>query len=94
MTNWFCCEGTTWTAVAHIITGVVGAGVLSLAWSVAQLGWIAGPLLIIVFAAITIVSTHLISNCYRYPDPELGPARCPSYMEAVRLNLGDPKYYF
>ncbi|KAJ6417543.1 hypothetical protein OIU84_003300 [Salix udensis] len=33
--------GTAWTAVAHIITGVIGSGVLSLAWSMAQLGWIA-----------------------------------------------------
>ncbi|XP_016458441.1 putative amino acid permease 7 isoform X4 [Nicotiana tabacum] len=34
-------KGTKWSAVAHIITGVIGAGVLSLAWSIAQLGWIA-----------------------------------------------------
>ncbi|CAL5342229.1 unnamed protein product [Camellia sinensis] len=33
--------GTVWTAIAHVITGVIGSGVLSLAWSVAQLGWIA-----------------------------------------------------
>ncbi|PON47223.1 Amino acid transporter, transmembrane domain containing protein [Parasponia andersonii] len=85
--------GTTWTAVAHIITGVIGAGVLSLSWSVAQLGWIAGPLLMVVFAAVTIVSTNLISDCYRYPDPQLGPARCPSYMEAVRLYLGEKWQY-
>jgi hypothetical protein len=31
-------EGNVWTAVAHIITGVIGSGVLSLAWSMAQLG--------------------------------------------------------
>ncbi|POO02889.1 Amino acid transporter, transmembrane domain containing protein, partial [Trema orientale] len=81
----------TWTAIAHIITGVIGAGVLSLSWSVAQLGWIAGPLLIVAFAATTIVSTNLMTDCYRYPDPHLGPARCPSYIEAVRLFLGN--YY-
>ncbi|MBZ5798082.1 amino acid transporter, partial [Burkholderia contaminans] len=32
-----------------MITGVIGSGVLSLAWSVAQLGWIAGPTAIICF---------------------------------------------
>ncbi|XWS63027.1 hypothetical protein CRYUN_Cryun06bG0061400 [Craigia yunnanensis] len=33
----------TWvTASAHIITAVIGAGVLSLSWAMAQLGWIAG----------------------------------------------------
>ncbi|KAK0571714.1 hypothetical protein LWI29_020402 [Acer saccharum] len=31
--------GTMWTASAHIITAIVGSGVLSLAWSMAQLGW-------------------------------------------------------
>ncbi|CAI9113057.1 OLC1v1013585C1 [Oldenlandia corymbosa var. corymbosa] len=33
--------GTLWTASAHIITAVIGSGILSLAWAVAQLGWIA-----------------------------------------------------
>ncbi|XP_059441515.1 probable amino acid permease 7 [Corylus avellana] len=81
--------GTEWTAIAHVITGVIGAGVLSLAWSVAQLGWIAGPLLMIAFAGITIVSTNLLCDCYRYPDPEHGPSRIRSYMEAVKLYLGE-----
>ncbi|XP_050369759.1 LOW QUALITY PROTEIN: probable amino acid permease 7 [Argentina anserina] len=80
--------GTIWTALAHIITGVIGAGVLSLAWSVAQLGWIAGPLLMIVFASVTIVSNNMLSDCYRYPDPH-APTRNRSYMEAVKLYLGD-----
>uniref|UniRef100_A0A7N0TZL5 Amino acid transporter transmembrane domain-containing protein n=2 Tax=Kalanchoe fedtschenkoi TaxID=63787 RepID=A0A7N0TZL5_KALFE len=81
--------GTVWTAMAHIITGVIGAGVLSLAWSVAQLGWIAGPLAILIFAAITVVAANLLIDCYRAPHPELGPKRNRSYMEAVRLLLGD-----
>ncbi|KAJ0902553.1 putative amino acid transporter, transmembrane domain-containing protein [Helianthus annuus] len=42
--------GTVWTALAHFIAGVIGSGVLSLAWSVAQLGWIAGPLCVVVIA--------------------------------------------
>ncbi|MCL7046262.1 hypothetical protein MKW94_005586, partial [Papaver nudicaule] len=33
--------GTLLTASAHIITAVIGSGVLSLAWAIAQLGWIA-----------------------------------------------------
>ncbi|KAB5534953.1 hypothetical protein DKX38_018039 [Salix brachista] len=32
--------GTIWTATAHVITGVIGAGVLSLAWSMAQLDFL------------------------------------------------------
>ncbi|CAI9763085.1 unnamed protein product [Fraxinus pennsylvanica] len=35
--------GTLVTASAHIITAVIGSGVLSLAWAIAQLGWVAGP---------------------------------------------------
>ena len=68
---------------------VIGAGVLSLAWTVAQLGWIAGPFLMIVFAGITIISTNLLCDCYSHPDPECGPARIRSYMEAVKVYLGE-----
>ncbi|KAK6934671.1 Amino acid transporter, transmembrane domain [Dillenia turbinata] len=82
-------EGTFWTAVAHVITGVIGAGVLSLAWSIAQLGWIAGPLAIVAFAGITVVSTFLLCDCYRSPDPENGLIRNSSYMLAVRYYLGE-----
>ncbi|KAJ4725421.1 Amino acid permease [Melia azedarach] len=81
--------GTVWTALAHIITGVIGAGVLSLAWSMAQLGWIAGPLCMIAFAFVTIVSSSLLCDCYRFPDPEVGPTRNRSYMGAVKLYLGE-----
>lgn len=81
-------SGNVWSAVAHIITGVIGAGVLSLAWSVAQLGWIAGPLCILLFAATTFISTYLLSDCYRFHDPEHGSIRCSSYMDAVKLYLG------
>lgn len=81
-------KGTVWTAIAHIITGVIGSGVLSLAWSVAQLGWIAGPLSMVVFGIITIISSNLLCDCYRYPDPEVGHIRNRSYAEAVRSYLG------
>ncbi|KAM7492811.1 hypothetical protein LguiA_035732 [Lonicera macranthoides] len=81
--------GTVWTAMAHIITGVIGAGVLSLAWSMSQLGWVAGPVAMVVFAAITLLSTVLLCECYRSPDPEFGPTRNHSYMEAVNFYLGE-----
>eukprot|EP01018_Ginkgo_biloba_P025835 Gb_29622 [translate_table: standard] len=79
--------GTLWTAAAHIITAVIGAGVLSLAWSVAQLGWIAGPAAIIVFAVITYYTSCLLADCYRSPDPITGN-RNYMYKDAVRVNLG------
>lgn len=83
-----CIEGTQWTAMAYIITGVIGAGVLSLAWSVGQLGWVAGPLMLIVFAAISTVATFLLCDCYRSPHPEYGPVRNSSYTQAVEFFLG------
>ncbi|CAA3000351.1 probable amino acid permease 7 isoform X1 [Olea europaea subsp. europaea] len=80
--------GTVWTAIAHIITGVIGSGVLSLAWSVAQLGWISGPICMVVFCVMTIISSNLLCDCYRYPHPEIGPIRNRSFAEAVRCYLG------
>ncbi|KAL7186025.1 hypothetical protein ACSBR2_027893 [Camellia fascicularis] len=84
--------GTVWTAIAHVITGVIGSGVLSLAWSVAQLGWIAGPLCIMVFGVIAVVVSYLLCDCYRSPDPQFGPARNPSYTAAVKSYLAPPPY--
>ncbi|CAL5392367.1 unnamed protein product [Camellia sinensis] len=80
--------GNIWTGVAHIITGVIGSGVLSLAWSMSQLGWIAGPLAMLLFASVTFVSAFSLCHCYRSPDPDCGPKRNPSYLEAVRTILG------
>ncbi|RDX69295.1 putative amino acid permease 7, partial [Mucuna pruriens] len=79
--------GTLWSAVAHIITAVIGSGVLSLAWSTSQLGWIGGPVALLCFATITYISSCLLSDCYRTPDPVTGK-RNYSYMDAVRVNLG------
>lgn len=79
--------GTLWSCTAHIITAVIGAGVLSLAWSTSQLGWIAGPVALFCFAFITYVSAFLLADCYRSPDPVKG-IRNRTYMDAVRLNLG------
>ncbi|KAI3939384.1 hypothetical protein MKW98_022252 [Papaver atlanticum] len=80
--------GSYWTAIAHVITAVIGSGVLSLAWSSAQLGWIAGPLALFSLAGITLVSVFLLSDCYRSPDPEFGVIRNRSYTKAVKFYLG------
>ncbi|KAG8064866.1 hypothetical protein GUJ93_ZPchr0004g38972 [Zizania palustris] len=80
-------NGTAWTCVAHIITAVIGSGVLSLAWSVAQLGWVAGPVCMLCFALVTYVSAALLADCYRRDGADKGP-RNRSYMDAVRVFLG------
>ncbi|KAI9097773.1 hypothetical protein K1719_025544 [Acacia pycnantha] len=79
--------GTVWTASAHIITAVIGSGVLSLAWAIAQLGWIAGPAVMILFSLVTYYTSSLLAACYRSGDPLTGK-RNYTYMDAVRSNLG------
>jgi amino acid permease len=79
--------GTVWTASAHIITAVIGSGVLSLAWAMAQLGWVAGPVILLLFAAITYYTSCLLTDCYRFGDPVTGK-RNYTYTEAVESYLG------
>ncbi|KQJ83307.1 amino acid permease 3 [Brachypodium distachyon] len=82
--------GTAWTASAHIITTVLGSGVLSLAWGVAQLGWVGGPGVMVLFAAVIYYTSALLADCYRTGDPVSGP-RNRTYMAAVRATLGGAK---
>lgn len=85
--------GTLWTASAHIITAVVGSGVLSLAWCIAQLGWVGGLITMVVFSFITYYTSILLSYCYRSGDPDSGH-RNYTYMDAVRSHLGTPVQLF
>ncbi|XP_006647812.2 probable amino acid permease 7 [Oryza brachyantha] len=87
-------SGTAWTAAAHIITAVVGSGVLSLAWSVAQLGWVGGPVAMAVFAGVTVVQSSLLADCYISHDPERGVVRNRSYVDAVGFYLGEKSQWF
>ncbi|CAM0902157.1 unnamed protein product [Alopecurus aequalis] len=95
--------GNLWTCMAHIITGVIGAGVLALSWSVAQLGWVAGPVAMLCFAGVTYVSAVLLSHCYRSPaaagagssdESSSGKTRRNyTYMDAVGALLGRKHTY-
>ncbi|KAF7137858.1 hypothetical protein RHSIM_Rhsim07G0215400 [Rhododendron simsii] len=82
--------GTLVTASAHIITAVIGSGVLSLAWAIAQLGWAAGPAVLMAFSFITYFTSTLLADCYRAPDPITG-RRNYTYMDVVRAHLGGVK---
>ncbi|XP_027174054.1 amino acid permease 6-like [Coffea eugenioides] len=79
--------GTFYTASAHIITTVVGSGVLSLPWAISQLGWIAGPMALISFSLITLFASTILADFYRSPDPVSG-RRNYTYMDVVKVNLG------
>ncbi|RVW67469.1 Amino acid permease 2 [Vitis vinifera] len=74
--------GTVWTASAHIITAVIGSGVLSLAWAIAQLGWIAGPAVMFLFSFVIYYTSSLLADCYRSGDPVSGK-RNYTYMDAI-----------
>ncbi|CAO2182157.1 unnamed protein product [Urochloa humidicola] len=79
--------GTVWTATTHAITAVIGSGVLALPWSVAQMGWVLGPIALVGCAYITYYTAVLLSDCYRTPDPVHGK-RNRTYMDVVRSCLG------
>ncbi|KEH43993.1 amino acid permease 6 [Medicago truncatula] len=85
--------GTWFTSSAHIVTAVIGSGVLSLAWAVAQLGWIGGTIVLILFSLVTLFTSILMADCYRYPDPIHG-TRNPTYMKMVQNILGGIQYKF
>ncbi|CAN6679364.1 unnamed protein product [Malus baccata var. baccata] len=80
----FVVQGTVRTASSHIITAVVGSGVLSLTWAIAQLGWIAGPVVMVMFSIITYHTSTLLVSCYR--DPVTRKRNC-TYSDAVRSHL-------
>ncbi|KAG1369954.1 amino acid permease 3 [Cocos nucifera] len=86
-------SGTLWTASAHIITAVIGSGVLSLAWAIAQLGWVAGPAVMLLFAFVIYYTSTLLADCYRSGDPITGK-RNYTYMDAVHAYLGGFKVKF
>ncbi|KAJ6991666.1 amino acid permease 4 isoform X2 [Populus alba x Populus x berolinensis] len=90
LAGWFVPSGTLWTASAHIITAVIGSGVLSLAWAVAQLGWVAGPAVMFLFSLVTYYTSSLLTDCYRTGDPDTGK-RNYTYMDAVQSILGGVK---
>eukprot|EP00252_Welwitschia_mirabilis_P006982 TRINITY_DN1796_c0_g1_i1.p1 TRINITY_DN1796_c0_g1~~TRINITY_DN1796_c0_g1_i1.p1 ORF type:complete len:483 (-),score=28.03 TRINITY_DN1796_c0_g1_i1:565-2013(-) len=79
--------GNFWTAGGHIVTAVIGSGVLSLAWCMAQLGWITGLAAIFIFSCVTYYTSCLLADCYRVDDPVCGE-RNTTYSKAVKANLG------
>ncbi|KAE9602760.1 hypothetical protein Lal_00049644 [Lupinus albus] len=79
--------GNVLTATSHIITAVIGSGVLSLAWAIGQLGWVAGPIVMIIFSLVTLYTSSILAECYRAGDPNTGK-RNYTYMDAVHSILG------
>ncbi|KAF0900231.1 hypothetical protein E2562_029741 [Oryza meyeriana var. granulata] len=80
-------SGTVWTATAHIVALLVGSSVLAVAWTFAQLGWVAGPAVVVAISVVTYFYSALLADCYRDPD-HLGGAVHGEYIDAVRSYLG------
>ncbi|OIW21574.1 hypothetical protein TanjilG_06351 [Lupinus angustifolius] len=79
--------GGVWITSSHIITAVIGSGVVSLAWSIAQMGWVAGIVVMLFFSVVTWYTSAFLADCYRTGDPITGP-RNYTFMDAVSSILG------
>lgn len=75
-------SGTVFTGFAQIFTAVVGSGILALPSAMAALGWIAGTILMVLFAIITYWTTLLLIDCYEYKG-----VRHATYYDAVKHML-------
>ncbi|PSC74067.1 amino acid permease 4-like [Micractinium conductrix] len=75
--------GGVWSTLFLVITAVIGSGVLSLPYSLAMLGWVAGIVSLLVFAWITLYTSQLLADCH-IVDGE----RTRSYIEQVGKIMG------
>lgn len=62
--------GTVATASMHFFCAMVGSGVLAFPRAVAWLGWVAGPFLVVVFFAISLLAARLLALAYRVDGVE------------------------
>ena len=75
--------GTVGTTTMHIICAIVGIGILALPSAMKYLGWIAGPIMIVVFFMCALLSARLLSNMYLIDGKEYS-----RYHHVVRALLG------
>ncbi|XP_044474967.1 amino acid permease 3-like [Mangifera indica] len=77
-----------WAASAHIIMALIGSGVLSLAWATAQLGWIFGPIVMLLFSLVTCYTFTLFADAVCHPSGDLvSRERNYTYMDIFRSEL-------
>lgn len=56
--------GNVFSASMHITCAIIGIGVLALPYAFSYLGWIAGPLLLVFFYLVTMLSNFLLSSVF------------------------------
>lgn len=67
----------------HIITAIIGAGVLSLPAAMVPLGYAGGTICFVVFGLVTVYTAHLLADCYC-----VNGARQRTYTELVDTVFG------
>jgi len=72
-------------ATSHIITAIIGAGVLGLPYALSWVGWVAGCLLLMVFYIISVASGLMLTDVY-----EVDGKKHPTYRAAVLGIMGEP----
>ncbi len=88
--RWVCEDGVKrsgnrWTASGHIITAVVGSGVLALPYAQAGMGWILGPVCFLLFAWITQFTAQLLVDLYI-----IDGRRMRTFPDMIRYVMGKP----
>ena len=69
--------------VGHLITVIIGAGVLSLPKAFSLLGWIFGPFLLIFFGIVSLWTSYMLTQVY-----EVDGKKLKTYKHAVFYILG------
>ncbi|KAJ0086901.1 hypothetical protein Patl1_08281 [Pistacia atlantica] len=85
---------TVWAASAHIITALIGSGVLSLAWATAQLGWIFGPIVMLLFSLVTCYTFTLFADAACHSSGKLASdeKKYTNYMDTLLKELDESMF--
>lgn len=54
------------TASGHLVTAIIGAGILGLPYAMSWLGWVAGMVCLVAFFLITLWSCTMLTDCYHF----------------------------
>jgi proton-coupled amino acid transporter len=76
-------------ACFHIITAIIGAGVLGLPHSLSMLGWLGGSIALVVFCGVTLWCSFMLSDMYEVDGRKHG-----TYGDAVISVLGEGHILF
>ena len=79
--------GDVLSTTAHSLTAILGIGILALPSAISYLGWVAGPILLVVFFGATVLSNYLLCSVY-----QVHGRTHSTYHTAVRDIIGSRRY--